>query len=262
MDTEEIFDSLRELGFVYRTVHRNGMLSMWNQNRCIVFVRDTELVSEQGITGMGFICDEADIHSVGAKYDDEIGMYVKLAPNGFRMLMVYDYMFGDDDGEYMIIDNGSYRNHGFTYFSGMIADNFSDLDQACDFFAGFGFKVSKRDTGWVSLVSQNKRFSLLVRANATPNGVTMVCDSDDIFQTAASLVAADIPTKSYENKNYTAFGALSHKINGYGCIAFGTDQSYAIEKMVCSANANLDLLVRMRKQYMFLIPETVDQHYV
>jgi hypothetical protein len=69
-----------------------------------------------------------------------------------------------------------------------------------------------------------------------------------------------INLKKYK-KQKGDFGKLTHKINGYNCMAEGNKDSYSIEKMIIGVPNNVNIVLRQRAKKISISEDTLQIHY-
>jgi len=252
-----VHDALFEVGFVMRTEHENKSISMWNQQRCIILLRDTPHVTEFKLTGIGFMLDGKIDPEFSAEYDSDLDMYITHDPNGLKLLFVVDpaTMDTDLDRKFTMVDTGSYDQPGLTNFSGVVY-NTANKDKLVSFYKRLGFTLSKD-----SLLTSNKQFAVIVNQSDNDHVSAIYTEVDNVFESTAKLIVRDVDLKQYQNYDTAVFENLSYKINGYNCLAFGNADSYSIENMIVKPFADLDVIIRTRKQYMHTEASNIRKHY-
>lgn len=257
-DKEHIYSSLNKLGFIHRTQHKSKAVGFWVQNNCIILLRETDKVSFPGISGLGFIAETNDFVP-GIAVDPDSDMLCIIAPNNIRFLFVHSsQMITMLTNNFETVDIKEYSNPGLKYISGINLN----LDTTTeDFYKSIGFVNSKSSGNFRTLVSENKRFSLLIH-NSFKSGITgLYIDTDDMFHTVACLTITGVESPSYEYEVPPGFGNMTHKIAGYKCLATGNSQSYSIEKFLPGVLPGLDIIVRMRKQYINISEKLLSIYY-
>ena len=91
---------------------------------------------------------------------------------------------------------------------------------------------------------------------------TLICDTHDIWHTISAYTLSGVEFAPNEIPENLDFGNLNHKIIGYNCLAVGSKSSYSIEKLVPDALPGMDMIIRMRKQYLTIKEDTLKRHYV
>lgn len=257
-DKEYIYSSLNKLGFIHRTQHKSKDVGFWVQNNCIILLRESNKVLSPGISGLGFIAEGNDLVPDIA-LDADSDMLCRVAPDGTRFLFVHsDQMITMLTSNFETVDVKEYSNPGLKYISGINLN----LDPANEeFYKSLGFTNSKSSGEFRTLVSENKRFGLLVHENFKLGIQGLYIDTDDMFHTVACFTITEVESPTYEFDIPPGFGNLTHKIAGYKCLATGNSQSFSIEKFLPNILPGLDIIVRMRKQYMNISEKLLSVYY-
>lgn len=260
---EDINFSLTNLGYIPIAEHINQGVVVWQLNLSIIFVNEDLDISMPCLSGIGFVCDQECINQFGASYDENIDMYVSTDPRGCRVLMcpVNSYERNQSllNDRYVMNTISSLRSlKTLEYTSGAVMGVVDD--SALEFYASLGFKITKQGTHFLSMVSENNRFTLLFSRDQYPTLPAIILDTDDIFQTTAELVNKQIPLTSFES-NVADIGNLNFKIRGYNCIAAGNEQSYTIENSAPHLLPNMNFIFRQRKQYLHVQEDTLKEHF-
>lgn len=257
-DKEYIYSSLNKLGFIHRTQHKSKSVGFWVQNNCIILLRESNKVLSPGISGLGFIA-ETDDFIPGIVVDPESDMLCTTAPNGTRFLFVHsNQMITMLTSNFETVDIKEYSNPGLKYISGI---NLSIDPPSEEFYKSLGFSNSKSSGEFRTLVSENKRFSLLIHESFKAGLPGLYIDTDDMFHTVACFTVTGIDSPAYEADVPPGFGNMTHKISGYKCLATGNSQSYSIEKFLPNILPGLDIIVRMRKQYINISEKLLSIYY-
>jgi hypothetical protein len=132
-----------------------------------------------------------------------------------------------------------------------------------DFYQdAMGFKFSSSSDTYNMLTSENNRFTILVnKSNISRNMPTLICETHDVWHTTSACAFANIELKKFDKPEKLNYGTMNHKIVGYNCIAVGTENSYSIENLIPNALPGMDLIFRMRKQYLSIKEDSLRQHY-
>jgi hypothetical protein len=256
---------LGDLGFVPRVNHMLHDITLWCQNHTILMVKHTDTVVEPGISGLGFIADQHVIDDLEPDYDQEAGMFVTGDMGNLRILLapVNDILGLQKTLEenYIMLDDQRHANPGLKYITGVRYNNCDP--RMMDFYQDNGFSFTRSTDNYNTLISKNRRFSMMCnKLSNTGNVTTLICDTDDVFVSTAGFVASGVELAKYHNQTQNLnFGKLNHKVVGYDCLAEGTEDSYSIENFIPEALPNLDVIFRMRKRYMNIAEHTLDYHY-
>lgn len=257
-DKEYVYSNLNRLGFIHRTQHKNKDVGFWVQNNCIILLRESNKIAYPGISGLGFIAEGSDFVP-GIAVDPDSDMLCAIAPDGTRFLFVHsDQMISMLTNNFETVDIKEYSNPGLKYISGINLN----LDTATEeFYKSMGFVNSKSAGNFRTLVSDNKRFNLLLHENFKPGIPSLYIDTDDMFHTVACFTITGIESPSYEHDIPSGFGNMTYKIAGYKCLAAGNSQSFSIEKFLPGVLPGLDIIVRMRKQYINISEKLLSIYY-
>lgn len=264
--TQKVYGGLAQVGFVHRSQHVRGLAGFWNQNRCIVLLRETEEDVPPHISGLGFIADETVIEELGGEYDNEIEVYVAVAPNGLRILMVPEHHARVTmDEQYAIIDRTRNYLGPLDCITGAVVGATSENSavELSDYMSSLGFKVNKHHGQFITLVSTNRRFSLVIDTGAdTPQVKALICDTPDVFDATAMFSLSQVKLKQFDvNASDLNFGKLNASIVGYNLLADGDPDKYTIENMAEGISPGLDLIFRQRKQFLHISDYTLHTYY-
>ena len=257
---EDVYFTLTDLGYTRIAEHVEGGVSVWQLNLSIIFINEELDISTPCLSGLGFICDQECINNMGASYDEITDMYLTTDPAGYRVLMcpLNSYKKNKSLISDRYISNTRDLNikQTFEYNSGALLGNVDN--EVLDFYHKMGFKITKQGSYYLTMVTENKRFSLIF-SKADSHCSAVVMDTHDIFHITASLVNKQIPLNKF---NYVAedFGKLNYKINGYNCIAAGNKESYTIENSAPNLLPNLNFIFRQRRQFPHFVEETLTEH--
>jgi len=258
-DYLEICNSLTRMGFVHRTQHKNNRVGFWVQHNCIVLLRESEDTTSPGITGIGFITNGNDFIP-SLVIDRDTDMLMSVAPDGTRLLFVpNDQMINMMTTNFETVDNTVHKSSGLNYVSSIVLN----IDSATEeYYRSLGFTNGKSASNFRSIVSANKRLSLIINNQFPKDRRALYVDVDDLFHSAACFSVAGVDDCSLNNIAVPAgFGNLSHKIVGYKCFATGNSNSYSIEKFYPNALPNTDVILRMRKQYLNINETLLTTYY-
>jgi hypothetical protein len=261
-DPEEIQAGLNRLGFVHRSQHRSDKVGFWSQNQSIVLLRQDNTATMPKVSGLGFITAQGVIDSTPLTFDQQSNIYSTTAPNGLRILLVPEnYADSIMAYHYDAVDRKAYSTPGLINFSGAVI---SQLDpDTYSYFTSFGFKKTKDTDRYTTLVSANRRFSVIFDKAGTHSNVTaMVTETQDIFHTTACFTVTNVGTKHFEiNDEQLVFDHMNHKLKGYNCLPSGSAQSYCIENFVPNAFGDTDLIFRMRKNFLHINEKALKVYY-
>lgn len=257
---EDVRFTLTDLGYTCIAEHVEGGVSVWQLNLSIIFVNEELGCAIPCLSGLGFICDQECINQLDAGYDELTDMYVTQDPAGYRVLMcplnTYKQNKSLISDRYISNTRELNTTKSFEYSSGVVLGHVND--NVLDFYAKLGCKITKQGTNYLTMVTDNNRFSLIF-SKTDSHRSAVVMDTQDVFHVTASFVNKQIPLNSFD---FVAgdFGKLNYKINGYNCIAAGNKESYTIENSAPDVLPNLDFIFRQRKQYPHFAEETLTEH--
>lgn len=248
VSTLNVEQTLTKLGFVQRTRHIRGVSSIWTQNQCILFVTNNPQSRRYGITGLGFLCAVSDLESLNTVTEPNIDMQVLDDPGGLRFLFVTDReRFGGNRPVYEVVDTSPSKDFQ-QYYSGMLYGSTSK--QTLENLSLMGFTTTKSGDHTISMVSENKRFTLIVDQRGNTGVRTVITDTDDVFKSTAGVVGAGFEFTEFTDVDVSQFGKLAHRIRGYNCMAYGSENSHGIENYLPKAYGATGQVYRMRKQYI------------
>lgn len=251
-----VFSALNEMDFSLFAEHQNSTVTVWKQGKSFLLVRKKSGYANPGISGIGLYTDQ--IQS-GLPQDDDTGFSITYDPEGNRVMLF-------DSG---IVNNQNYNLMTQTKKPSDTFKNISGISLITQnpeteiFYQQIGFRKTKNRHNACTLVSSSKDFSIVLSEKISDNASNcVVLDTNDVFGTTCKFLLRDFKLKTFETKQQQDFGDLNFKIRGYNCLAFGNADSYSIENLCLEPLPNLDLIFRMRKQFLHLCPENLEMHYV
>lgn len=270
LDPEVVFSGLSKLGFILRSEHVDQRASFWNQNQSIMLVHERPGSGiSPGITGLGFMgLNNKMIDQLDAQHDPETGTFNYDSGSGYQTLIIpaevttnlggiikYSMVSRKFEESYKVIDTEKYSSPGLSHVSGIVLDQCAS--EALKHYTQLGFRATKESENYCQWLSTSDRFSLFIdKQNRTRARTLVVFDTDDVFWTTACYTANGLTMCDFHINNRRDFGSLTHKIVGYNCLAEGTRSSYNISKLMPEALPGVDLVFRMRKQFLG-IPEQI-----
>ncbi len=261
-DEETIFSSLNKLGFVQRNIHSSLLYSMWTQNQCIIGLRKNLSIDKSKITGIGLTSNDFIADNLAIRFDPECSMNVIEGCNGLRIILLDEENIANMiDFNYSVVDKKHYDTTGLEYFSGIVYN--SAEQNVLDFFQSIGFKLTKQSEMYYTLVSGNNRFSIMLNKLKNNNEINnIVADTHDVFKTTSCMAVTGVKLKEFILDKLSDFGKdLNYKIIGYNCAAIGNKESFTIENCVDAALPSLNLIFRMRKQYLNINEQLLELYH-
>lgn len=266
---DDVNSSLNRLGFVLVNTNITGNVSVWMQNLCIMLLRQDQCAPTFAVSGLGFLCsDNTIIDTLGAEYDDDTGMYVCQDGCALRTLLVTEdesfTQFGSLESDYItaVTINKNVKYSGITHISGIVYDCADE--SVLNHYYELGFELQKESDDYYTLLSQNKRLTILCNKHKMKKHInTVICETEDVFYTTAFFTNLKMELKKYDLSYIQddMFGDVTHKIIGYNCLAHGTKNNHSVENMVNGIAPNLNVLFRMRKQHANINEEVFLKHF-
>lgn len=260
---DEIVDRLHQLKFFKRMESTDRRVSMWIQGLCILMVVQDKELAKPGITALGLTASADVFETLQTDHDDLLGMTYTRDTTGKKLLLVNESAdnFVPKKLAFDVFEEPGTPNAGITGVSGIVNGVFTA--QMMDFYQSLGFKFSACGDQYNVLTSDNNRFTMLVEKFGKENEFkTLICDTHDIWHTISAYTLSGVEFAPNEIPENLDFGNLNHKIIGYNCLAVGSKSSYSIEKLVPDALPGMDMIIRMRKQYLTIKEDTLKRHYV
>lgn len=260
---ETIHTNLNKMGFIHRSQHNSAPVGFWSQNQSIILLRETEDGLEPRISGIGFNIPLTTLELIADSLSLENSNAFSITmSNSLRILFVpedWTEMFLTND--YTLIDKNRYNTTGLENFTGIIINDSGS--EVIEYFETIGFKLSKESDRYQSLVSLNRRFTVVLdRSKSDGKVASVIADTNDVFKTTACFTVTNVPLRKFDiNKEELNFGKLNHKIIGYNCLAIGNEEKFTIENFVDSAFGITDLIFRMRKQVLHVTEQTLKVYY-
>lgn len=258
----QVYGKLENMGFCLYSEHINGKITVWSQGLCIIFVRPREGFC--GISGLGFISEHDLDNDPYFEYDSETNFYNTADPEGNNLFFIPSDLLTEDGNvlskSYKRIANNYMSNSIFNRITGIIIN--VEHKETLYFYKHLGFKVTKQNDQYTTLISPNREVSIVITQKQNTGIQCVIFDTDDIFHTTSYMTFREFDIKKFNQMDTSNFGDLSHKILGYNCLAFGNESSYSIENFCESALPNMDVIFRMRKQFLHVCPDNLERHYV
>ena len=264
-DLEETQSQLNRLGFVKRSQHKTAPISFWSQNNSIILLREHNSSKQPYVSGIGFNFPVTTLENMSRDLVlEDSSILSTTLENGLRILFVPEeypevFLLGD----YELVDKNKYDSTGLEYFTGIILQN--STKSILEFFESIGFRLTKSSNQYFSLVSLNNRFTIMIDRFPKENKSivsSVIVDTKDIFKTTACLTVTGAPIKKFNfDLSNLNFGKLNHKIVGYKCIAFGSEEKFTIENFIENALGSSDLIIRMRKQMLHVSEQSLNTYY-
>lgn len=262
-DRETIHTKLNKMGFVHRSQHNSAPVGFWSQNQSIILLREIADGLEPRISGIGFNMPLTTLELIADSLSLENSNAFSITlSNSLRILFVpedWTEMFLNN--EYTLIDKKRYSTTGLENFTGIIIND-SD-SEVIEYFETIGFKLAKESDRYQSLVSLNRRFTVVLDRSKNDGKVaSVIADTNDVFKTTACFTVTNVPLRKFKiDKSQLNFGRLNHKIIGYNCLAIGNEEKFTIENFVDNAFGVTDLIFRMRKQVLHITEQTLKVYY-
>lgn len=260
---ETIHTNLNKMGFIHRSQHNSAPVGFWSQNQSIILLREIEDGLEPRISGIGFNIPLTTLELIADSLSLENSNAFSITmSNSLRILFVpedWTEMFLTND--YTLIDKNRYNTTGLENFTGIIINDSGS--EVIEYFETIGFKLSKESDRYQSLVSLNRRFTVVLdRSKSDGKVASVIADTNDVFKTTACFTVTNVPLRKFDiNKEELNFGKLNHKIIGYNCLAIGNEEKFTIENFVDRAFGITDLIFRMRKQVLHVTEQTLKVYY-
>jgi hypothetical protein len=250
----DVYKNLNELGFSCKREHNQSGVQIWGQDECLLLIRqNSELTQACGITGMGFLTDLDIAHQFpNVVYDTETDYY--LIPDPEHKLNIYLIDHNSVKRSYQTPINSVSVEPLFSKFWGAewcsVNDNIMAVLTQLASHTG-------TDPGYQKFTFSNK-FMLFLNEKDSAT-IKLVADTRDVFETTAKLSFKNAQLMNFTQcvQSDDQVGSLTHKVVGYNCKAFGNTRSYSIENYAESAQLNLDIIFRERKNYLKISTESL-----
>jgi hypothetical protein len=157
---------------------------------------------------------------------------------------------------YQILNKKKIANPGFDHFSGLIID--TDDASTIEIINSMATSSSELNN-YTRYLLPNNQFSIFVENKRNSGVGTVIIDTPNVFRCTSHLLLKQVELMKFDG-DADNFGALTHKINGYNCKAFGNENSYTIENYIPKGRVNFNIIFRERKQYIKIREETL-QYY-
>lgn len=261
-DRELVHTQLNNLGFIHRNQHLKNQVGFWIQNSSIILLRESCDIDHAKLSGIGLIVSKETIDQLQPTMDPNCDMFVKSDGCGMRILLsTGDHITKLLESGYEMVDRKDYDLPGLEYFSGMVYNCFDE--KVLQFYQSLGFKITKSGGNYITLLSMENRFSLLMNRHSNNGAVpTVICDTMDVFRTTSCYAVTKLHMRQFDiDRSKLNFDSkMNYKIVGYNCAAFGNEHSYTIENYIDHALPKLDLIFRMRKQYPHITEQTLNYY--
>lgn len=273
LDPEIVFSKLSKLGFILRSEHVNQKASFWTQNQSIILVHEQSGTGiGPGITGLGFMgLNNKIIDVLDAQHDVNTSTFQYHTGGQYNTLIIpaeitanlggiikYSMVSRAFEESYKVIDVEKYTDPGLSHISGVVLDHCDD--QCVKHYAQLGFRHTKESENYIQMLSNSDRFSLYIDKQSRRRArQILIVDTNDVFWTTACYAANGLALSEFDINTRADFGSLTHKIVGYNCLAEGTSTSYSISKLLTQALPGVDLVYRMRKQFLGVPDQILEQ---
>jgi len=253
------------LGYAKASQNIHKTTSIWHMNNCIVMaIADRNFT---GLTGLGITCSQEKIDSVGALYDNQLGWYVLKIGDNFNLYLNTEEGIPVAIGKnYKSVSDKLNASHKYpNKVCGLIMNNNRVYD--IEIFNKVGFNIftgQKYNKIFRNRDFKNKHVNNMEVLFDTSNQTDVPCvikDTPDIFSNIATYAINGVDFKKYNTKLVGNFGKLTHKINGYNCLADGNQESHNIEKMILNTPYNTNTVLRQRKQKIHICEKNLKLHY-
>lgn len=261
-DRELVHVNLCNMGFSQYKVSLDLTVSVWIQNLAVIMLTEVNDESLFEVSGLGFITTPLLIQQLDAQRCPNTGMYVINNECNLRTWLVAEEdIFSDRnfiESNFITDLKQKTSTSGIDYFSGLMFTHNGTAE--LDFYKTLNFTVLSESTGYYTLQSDNKRFTLV--CSEKDIDTTAICETKDIFYTAAFCANNNIRTSIYNQQlAENQFGSLTYKIKGYDCLAHGSMNSFSIEKLAKDIAPNLNIIFRMRQQYAVIDETMFKRHF-
>lgn len=257
-----VFDRLNQLGFSLRSKHNFQPVTFWSQGTSILMLRDDEQLPVSGqITGIGLVASRDDIVSHHDSVPCPVTDFFKInfPVMGFNLYLLEEGTLGSlTELTYTRVDDDFYKvkGHNIMCFSGIEFD--SDNERLKNVLESLGFVDDSSNRN--RFISPNKSFTVLFRFKGNNKATSLICDTQDIFKTTASMSFNGVNFLKIDQEP-EGFKELTHKIIGYDCAVFGNYNTHSIEKYIpIEPGFNASLIARQRKQFTKL-EDTTFEYY-
>ena len=251
-DKNKTYKEFTSLGFNQASIHKTSGATFWHNKNCIVLLYPADT---DGLGGVSFVTTPDIINSANAIYDDITGWF--CFGNNFKIYL-------QTEAQIKTVIQNEYQaspinniDTGIDKFGGVVLN----LNKLCDInlLNVLELKETSNDK-YLKFVSDNN-FSIYFDKENSTDMPTVFVDCFDIFKNIALLsLDASVQMKTYPTTQED-FGRLTHKINGYNCIAEGNKDSYTIEKMILNVPSNVNFVLRQRSKKLHINETMLHRHY-
>jgi hypothetical protein len=250
-----VFSALNDMGFSLFAEHQNSTVTVWNQGRSFILLRKDSDCDVPGISGIGLYTDQIQ---PGLPQDNATGFSITYDPEGNRVLF-FDSSIAEDQN-YIRASKTKMPSNTFKNIAGVSL--ISQKPETEIFYQQLGFRKTKNRHNACTMVSSSNDFSIVLSEKISDNANNcIVFDTQDVFYATSKFMLNKFNLKTFDLPKNQNFGDLNYKIRGYNCLAFGNTESYSIENLCLEPLPNLDMIFRMRKQFLHLCPENLEMHY-
>ena len=254
MPSVDVYKNLNELGFSCKREHSQSGVQVWGQAECLLLIRQNPGLKHRcGVTGMGFLTDTDSCHQFqDAVYDTDTDYY--LIPDPEHKLNIYLIDHNDVKRSYQAPAHAISAEPVFSKFWGAewgcVSDNIMAVLTQLASHTG-------TEPGYQKFTFSNK-FMLFLNEKDSAT-IKLVADTRDVFETTAKMSFKNVHLMNFTQcvQSDDQVGSLTHKVVGYNCKVFGNTRSYSIENYAKSAQLNLDIIFRERKNYLKISTESL-----
>lgn len=266
--TTELVDdatvSLTALGFEKISVTKDGRMSMWSLNKCILLVNTRDDIPS-GLSGLGFNTPNS---FEGSKHCESTGLNVVSVGN----LNIYTYpveMFKKTYDDHFTSLNVAGVSNDLEHFVGVIlnAKNFNDVNKINE---QLKMRVVKKSEDYTTAVCDQNRFNILYKIDDNESAVmpTLVVKTESISDIVAKLTVLGFDSSDINIGRMDEIQSMyanddkqmlppKHFVEGWQLNLSGKPKSYVLEKQFLNVLPNLNIIISERHNHNGVNEESI-----
>jgi len=261
---DDVAMSLAMMGFEKISVTKDGQMSMWSLNKCILLV-NTKDNRPSGLSGLGFNSPDA---FEGSRHCESTGLNVASMGN----LNIYTYpveMFKQTYDKHFTPLHVAGVESPLEHYVGVTlnAKNFNDVNAIND---KLKMRVVKKTEDYTTAVCDQNRFNILYKVDDQCDSVmpTLVIKTDDISDIVAKLTVAGFESSDIQISRMDEIVSMysvddkqmlppKHFVEGWQLNLSGKPKSFVLEKQFTDVLPNLNIIVSERHNHNGINEESI-----
>ena len=261
---DDVVISLKALGFEKLSVTKDGQMSMWSLNKCILLINTRDDI-QTGLSGLGFNTPDA---FDGSTHCESTG----LNKARFSDLNIYTYpveMFKQTYDSHFTPLHVAGVESPLEHFVGVTlnARNYNDVNTINE---KLKMRVVKKTEDYTTAVCDQNRFNILYKINDSSNTVmpTVVIKTDSISDIVAKLTVLGFDSSDINIGRMDEIKSMyadddkqmlppKHFVEGWQLNLSGKPKSYVLEKQFLNVLLNLNIIISERHNHNGVNEESI-----